>query len=164
MQNKFGFTLIELLVVVLIIGILAAVALPKYELAVAKSRYTQLMINTHTIKEANQLYYMANGKYSIDLNDLDLELSNCEIAADGRSCHLAIEGDCFINDETTDGKGNLTAVAYCGRKGLFYALRYDSDERWCYARPDNELANKVCRSLGGTLTNVINNVNHYLLK
>ncbi len=164
MQNRVGFTLIELLVVVLIIGILAAVAVPQYQVAVEKSRYTQLMINTHTIKEANQLYYMANGKYSIDLNDLDLELSNCEIAADGRFCHLTIGGDCFINDGTTDGNGNLKAVAYCGRKGLFYALRYNSDERWCYAQPDNELANKVCRSLGGSLTSAINNVNHYLLK
>ncbi len=71
-RNLNGFTLIELLVVVLIIGILAAIALPQYEKAVEKSRAGQVLSLLRSVGDANQRYYMANGKYAEKFDDLDV--------------------------------------------------------------------------------------------
>ena len=73
MKNKQAFTLIELLVVVLIIGILAAVALPQYQKAVIKTRYATLKNLTRSLAQAEELYYLENGQYTTDLEELIIE-------------------------------------------------------------------------------------------
>ena len=70
-----GFTLIELLVVVLIIGILAAVAVPQYQKAVEKSRAVQALTLLKTMYMAAEGFYMGNGVWPNQLDDLDLEIS-----------------------------------------------------------------------------------------
>ena len=77
-MNKKAFTLIELLVVVLIIGILSAIALPQYSFAVEKARMTEAITAVEKIAQAQDLYYMANNKYTKDINDLDIGYDNLE--------------------------------------------------------------------------------------
>ena len=74
MKNKPAFTLIELLVVVLIIGILAAVALPQYQTAVEKARGTEALTLLRAILTAEQVYHMSTGQTTGNLADLDIDM------------------------------------------------------------------------------------------
>lgn len=69
-----GFTLIELLVVVLIIGILAAIALPQYQKAVWRSRATEVKVFAKNLADAQSVYRLDHSEYAQDFSELDIKL------------------------------------------------------------------------------------------
>lgn len=85
-MNTKGFTLIELLVVVLIIGVLAAVALPQYTTAIEKSRATEALSLSGSLRYAAERYYLQKDAWPQqgDLKKLDIELpKNAACGTDG---------------------------------------------------------------------------------
>lgn len=115
--NAKAFTLIELLVVVLIIGILAAVAVPQYQKAVWKSRNTQLKTITASIAQAMEAYHMATGSWPNGFDELDLDLP---LQTGTKTCSYTTQGtdavrkgknfEILITSSNLQTEGNITAV------------------------------------------------------
>ena len=74
MKNKKGFTLLELLVVVMIVGILAAVALPKYQKAIERARVTKALVWLKALAEAQEAHYITNGSYATTWDVFSIDL------------------------------------------------------------------------------------------
>ena len=138
---KSGFTLLELLVVVLIIGILAAIALPQYRLAVDKTKMTQLITFAQAVKQAQQRYYLTNGSYAYNWNDIDISLDGYRISQSG--------GSLYINDAQAVLNYQGNGLYFYGGSnylpGILLITFYKIEERSCYADKENERAQALCK-------------------
>ena len=145
--NTHGFTLIELLVVVLIIGILAAVALPQYKVSVEKARMTEAMIVTQAIKQAQDRYYMENNTFATTIADLDIDIPGQIPPYSPTTVILPVQGGVmmssgYVYTSNKDNTINLV-LPYSGRI-------YNGFDGWtCQAQKGNGIAQRVCQSLGG---------------
>ncbi len=150
-KMRQGFTLIELLVVVLIIGILTAVALPKYQAVIGKTQAITIIQRLDAIYKAQQLYYMANGEYAESWDDLDIEIKGHNVThnrnlyfPDGSYCIPMPTGlnsaRCYL--------GSKKVVSYLKLEIYFAPQKFTYNKRLeCGALPDEPLAQRICKSL-----------------
>jgi prepilin-type N-terminal cleavage/methylation domain-containing protein len=163
MKNKKGFTLIELLVVVLIIGILAAIALPQYQKAVDKALVSRQLPILQAMKHAQEIHYLATGSYATSFDDLDLTIP-------GQS----VPYTCNSGGRQTQCL-DIAGASYTlqSNAGYFWARIPNASSPWCMigvrlynakivapyntpvmceaAAPDIERGKRVCESLGGKI-------------
>ena len=62
-KNQSGFTLLEIIIVIIIIGILASLALPKFFKTVEYSRSTEALTSLGAIRRAMDVCYLPTGSY-----------------------------------------------------------------------------------------------------
>ncbi len=137
--NK-GFTLIELLVVVLIIGILAGIALPQYQMAVGKAKFSELKTTTKAVQQAAQRYYLLSNTYVGAKYNLDIEIPSgnyCTIWNESQIPHIACEKEIF------------------GKQIAYYVYRESGYPYACVAFSENkdDLTNKICKKETGKKAN-----------
>ena len=152
--NK-GFTLIELLVVVLIIGILAAIALPQYRLSVDKTQFAKYKSLGTTIINNYYEYFTIHNTTPFHFNQLSVTLPDDfkSVYNDGiTNCVQNSDMFCCLTQSGTYRHGYVT----CGKNDLsfIYAARLTwLDEiitpvHFCYAHVDSTRAKKLCSKLG----------------
>jgi type IV pilus assembly protein PilA len=74
-KGNEGFTLIELLVVIIIVGVLAAIALPSFLNQIGKARGSEAKSNLGTVNRAQQSYRLENSTFATALTGLDAKIS-----------------------------------------------------------------------------------------
>ncbi len=161
-KNK-GFTLIEMLVVVLIIGILAGIALPQYQMAVTKAKVASILPLMRRWKDALIEYKLQHGDYG---NETDGYPDGATLGVNWPSDWS--DGECGDSRECINDywycQANLEGpgLVRCGHSidgDNYFAIQMVQDDDFIsedfqgmmMCNADGDEAHKICKALGGKL-------------
>jgi len=155
--NK-GFTLLELLVVVLIIGILASIALPQYQVVVKKAQLADYISMVKALHTAEESYFLVHGQYTSDLSSLDIsfpmrdgcryyEDSYCSVYECGESWYGVCDDVSNVQAGTKEfTKHKLRYLQFLKDNDDMDGVEYKRGDVVCMAIKPAE--RKACMSLG----------------
>ena len=161
-----GFTLIEILIAVLIVGILAAIVFPNYEISIKKAQLSKYMALVKAIAEAEDRHFLATNEYTPKFDDLDIGVpvfvSGCSLKKQNSGWYY----DCNKNGKLIARYGlfNNVSNAQAGDATIRYlhvfkdykdnGVSFKRGDRACFSKKDTilgknfEIARKACKSLG----------------
>ena len=148
---KKGFTLIELLVVVLIIGILAAIALPQYFKAVERSRMSEAEQLLTAISQAQQRKYLQIGEFATQYTGLDVSPKG---SLNQQAYCTKGSPDATGTSATTCNNGNGFLILLSGNSNDLWGTGTDAEG---YALPASKSVGYAsAKRVNGTMTDKIN--------
>jgi type IV pilus assembly protein PilA len=121
-QQDEGFTLIELLVVIIIIGILAAIALPSLLAQVNKAKQAEAKQNVGALNRAQQAYFLENGSFVTTLSALGVGIKSQTV-----NYLYSITGDDASSPNVVNNKAVAQAKALKSYLGLNRTLEGDAN-------------------------------------